>query len=101
MVTAVRFREVAIGIVQIPLALRRTGVIAWRRRGIHAELRHEPGANVVVVKIAADAKLLQLDFVGAKQFARPAHRVVDWFVEVVGVGNIGTDFRGEELRIES
>ena len=65
--------------------------------GIRAELGHEPGANVVPVEVAADAELLQLDFVGPKQFARPAHGVVDRPVEVEGIGDVGADFGGEEF----
>jgi hypothetical protein len=49
------------------------------------------------VKIAANAKLLQLNFVGAKYFARPADRVVDRLIEIVVVGDIRPNFRGEEF----
>ena len=99
-IAAVGFCQVAVRIVDIPLSLGVTGVIAHGRCGVHAKLGHESGANVVVVEVAAEAELLQLDFVGAKELARPAHRVVDGFVEIVVVGNIGADFRGEEVGIK-
>ena len=100
-VTAIGLGQVAIGGVEIPLALGGTGIIARRGCGIHAELSHEAGADVVVVEIAAEAELLQLDLVRAKYFARSADRVVYRSVEVVGIGNIGADLRREEFRIES
>ncbi len=52
------------------------------------------------MKIAAEAELLQLDFVRTKYFARSADRVVYRSVEVVRIGNIGADLRREELGIE-
>src|SRR5208283_3817859 len=93
-ITAIGFGEVAIGIGDIPLPFGIAGVIADGGRGIHAELGHEAGAHVVVMEIAAEAGLFQLDFVGAKQFARSAHRVVYGLVEIIGVGDVGADFRG-------
>src|SRR5208337_4403059 len=96
-ITAVGFCQVPVRLVDKPLSLGVAGIIAHRCRGVHAKLSHESGANVVVVKIAPEPELLQLDFVGAKNFARPTDRVVDWFVEIVVVGDIGPDFRGEEF----
>src|SRR5208283_3556103 len=49
-ITAVGFCQVAIGISDIPLSLGVTWVIAHGRRGIHAELSHQSGANIVEVK---------------------------------------------------
>jgi hypothetical protein len=60
----------------------------------------KPRVRVIEMEVAAQAELLRLDFVGAEEFARSAHRVVDRLVEVVGVGNIGADLRREELRVE-
>ena len=52
------------------------------------------------MEVATDTRLLQLDFVGAKQFTRTSHRIIDRFVEIVGVSNIGADFWRKEFRIE-
>ena len=60
-----------------------TGIIARGGFGIHAELGHQAGADVVAVKVAADTKLLQLDFIRSKEFARPTHGVILGMVEVV------------------
>jgi hypothetical protein len=68
--------------------------------GIFAELGHEPGANVVEMKIAAEAKLLQLHFVRAEEFTRSTHRVIDRFVEVIGISHVDSNLRREELRIK-
>ncbi len=56
-VSPVGFGQVPIGIVQIPLPTRR------------AELGHQAGTNIVIVKVAADAKLGHVDFVGPKDLA--------------------------------
>src|SRR2546422_7400325 len=40
-----------------PLATRGAGVIARRGLRVHANLSHQPGANIVIVKVAADAEL--------------------------------------------
>src|ERR1700683_3648416 len=96
-ITTVRLRHIAIRIGDIPLPLGIAWIVAWRCFGIHAKLSHETGANVVEVEVASDAELLQLDFVGAKQLARSAYGVVDGFIEVVVVGNIGPNFGSEEF----
>ena len=99
-VAAVRFRKIAIRIGQVPLALRIAAIVPDRRRGILAELGHEAGAYVIPVKVAADAELLQLDFVGPEELARPAFGIVTRLIEVVVPGKIGPDFRGEEFGIK-
>src|ERR1700690_1730283 len=87
-------------LVKIPLSLGVTGVIAYGCGRVHAELSHESSANIVVVKIASEAKLLELNFVGTEQFARSTHRIIDWLVEVVVVGNVRTNLRRKELGVE-
>src|SRR5260370_7033862 len=66
--TAVGFCQVPVRFVDIPLSLGVTGVVAHRGRGVHAKLGHEASANIVVVKISAEAELFQLDFFRAKDF---------------------------------
>ena len=69
-VAAVGLCQITVRSVQIPLALGRTGIVAWRGCRIHAELSHQASANIVPVEVAAHAQLLQLDFVRAENFAR-------------------------------
>ncbi len=69
MVATVRFRDIPISVIQIPLAARRAGIIAWCRLRVQAKLRHQPGADVIVMKVAADAELGYLDFIGPENFA--------------------------------
>src|ERR1700683_3565505 len=57
-ISAISFRYVAVCIGEIPLAISWAGVIPRRRLGIHAELGHQPGANIVPVEVAAHAELL-------------------------------------------
>src|SRR5258708_34278940 len=61
-ISAIRLREVAIGIGEVPLAASRAGVVARRGLRIQAELRHQPGADGVIGKAASTAKLRHVDF---------------------------------------
>ena len=88
-VAAVSFRKIAVGIVKIPLAARGAGVIARRGLGIQTELRHHPRSNIVIVKIAADAQLGHVHFIGSENLARTANRVVLGVSEVVDVVDVG------------
>src|SRR5947209_7791106 len=100
-VAAPSFGEIAVGIVEVPLPAAGTGIVAWSGLRIQPQLRHQPSADVLVVKVAADAELSYLHLVGAKDLARPANRVVFGMGEVVDVVNIGPDLWSEELRIKS
>src|SRR5260370_20531433 len=51
------------------------------------------------MKVATDAELRYLDFIGPETFARPANSIVFGMVEIVDVVHVGTDFRGKEFRI--
>src|SRR5579863_4607181 len=51
------------------------------------------------MEIAAKTDLLDLDFIGTKDFSRSAQRVVLGMVEAAYEVCIESDFRGEELRI--
>ena len=70
-IAAVRLRQVAVCIVEIPLAAGGAGVVARRGLRIHAELRHQTGAHVVIMEIAADAKLRDVHFARAENLADP------------------------------
>jgi hypothetical protein len=79
--------------------MTRTGVIAWCRFRIHSKLRHQPGADVVVVEVTANAELFQLNFVGAKQLTRTAHGMICGMVEVRDIVGVGSDLWGKEFRV--
>ena len=96
-VSTVGFRNVAISIGKVPLSTRGAGVIARRGRGIHAKLRHQPAANVVVMKIAAHAELRHLDFIRPEYFARSADGVIFGMVEIVNVIDVCPEFRRKEF----
>ncbi len=98
-VAAVRFGDVAIRVVELPLAARRARVVARRRRRVHAELRHQAHLHVVVVEVAADAELRQLQLARSEDFARPADRVVLRMVEAVRERRVGAELAGEELGV--
>src|ERR1700730_6488735 len=55
MIPAVRFRQITVGVVQVPLPTCRAGVVSGGSLRIQSKLGHDPGANVVQVKIAAYA----------------------------------------------
>ncbi len=99
-ITAVSLPQIAIGSIEIPLALRRARIVARRGRGIHAKLGHETRADIVEMEITAHSQLFQLDFIRPEYLARSPNRIVDWLVEIVVVGNISANLRREELRIE-
>src|SRR5215475_5934523 len=62
MVAAVSFRDVAIGIVEIPLAARGTSIVARSSLRVKTELGHEASADVVEMEIAADAEFRSEEF---------------------------------------
>ena len=43
---------------------------------VHSELGHKAGADVIEVKVAANSKLGELDFIGAENFAGAVNGVV-------------------------
>src|ERR1700732_3848597 len=47
MISAVRFRQITVGIVQVPLPTCRAGVVPGCSLTIHSKLAHASGANVV------------------------------------------------------
>jgi hypothetical protein len=52
---------------------------------------------MIFMKVAAQAKLFDFDFVGAEEFARSAHRIVHRLVEVVGISDVCANL-GREKR---
>ena len=99
-IAAVRLGDVAVRVVEVPLAARRAGVVARRRRRVHAELGHQPAAHVVVVEVAADAELGDLDLAGAAASVDPS---IVWslrMVEIADVVDVDPEFAGEILRVE-
>ncbi len=76
------------------------GIVAGGSLGVHAELRHEAGAHVVVVKVSAHTQLRQLDFAGAEYLAGAANCVVAGAVEVINVRRIRANLGCKELAVE-
>src|SRR6266853_833551 len=76
------------------------GVVSGRRLRVHAKLGHQPGTNIVIVKIAPHPQLGHLYFARPKYFTRPADRVVSWIIEIVDIRNVGSDLRREELAVK-
>src|SRR5262250_113629 len=100
MVAAVSFRDVAIGIVEIPLAARGTSIVARSSLRVKTELGHEASADVVEMEIAADAELCEMKFVRAENFAGAADGVVLGMMKIVDVIGVDANFRSEEFRVE-
>src|SRR5579862_1471489 len=98
-VSAVGFRNVAISADDIPLPVAWAGVIPRGGCRIHAELRHQPRANVVVMKVAAHSELFELHFTRAKKFARSPDRMVGRMIEIHHVVHIGPDLGSKELGV--
>ena len=64
--------DVFVGVGQIPLAAIDAAVITRGRGREHAIHEENSPAHVVDADVAADADLLQLEFVGTKSFRRSA-----------------------------
>ena len=52
-----------------------------------------------IVEVAADAELLQLNFVGTEEFAGAANGVIGRMIEIGDIVRVDTDFRSEEFRV--
>src|SRR6185295_7396772 len=97
---AIRLREVAVSVIEVPLTAGRARVVARRHRRIHAELRHEASARVPGVKVATDAKLLDLHLAGTPALRRPHQGVVRRSIEIEDVRRIHAELTGEILRVQ-
>src|SRR5262249_1089492 len=75
-VSAIGLSQVAVSIVEVPLAAGGAGVITRLRLRIHAKLRQQPAAHIVIMEVAADAELGEVHFARAKDLARPTDRVI-------------------------
>src|ERR1039458_10163689 len=97
MIPAVGLGDITIGVRQIPLPARIAGVVPRRGLGIQAKLRHQPRPHVVIVKVAANAKMRDTDLVRSEYLARTPNGVVLGMIEIVGVVDVSPDFRRKEL----
>lgn len=100
MVAAVSFGDITIGIVEIPLAAGGASVVARSGLRVHSELGHKAGADVIEMKVAANSKLGELDFIGAENFAGAADGVVFRMMEIANVVSVYANFGSEEFRVE-
>src|ERR1700728_2382271 len=96
-ISAPCFRDISIGIGKVPLASTIAGIVAWCGRGKLAEHREDPSPDIIEAEVAAEAQLLQLEFLGPKGLGRAAHGVVFGMVEVENVVDIGAELGREVL----
>src|SRR5579875_771267 len=101
MVPAICFRNIPVRVAQIPLPHRRARVIARCSRGEHAHHEQNAAANVLPMKIAAYARLLNLDFTGTKLLRGTAHGVIFRLIEVDDKVGVKTNFGCEERSVEN
>src|SRR5271170_2904127 len=109
-VPSVRFRDVLIRILEIPLtdsarisrpiARGRTGVVTRRRDREQAIHEHNAAAHILPVEITADADVLYLKFTVAELLGGSSHGVVFWLVEVVNKVYVEANFGSEEGRVQ-
>src|SRR5215467_12333316 len=100
MVSAVRLGQIAISVVEIPLAAGGAGIIARLRLRIHSELRQHPAANIIVMEVATEAEMRKLDFARAKDLARSTDRIILRMVEILVIGDVGSEFARKILGID-
>ena len=93
-VSAISFGEILVCTAKVPLATSSAAVIAGRRDGEHSTHGQDPAANVLPVEVAAEADLLHLDFVGAKDFSRTAKGIIFGVIEVDNVSRYRIGFPG-------
>src|ERR1700677_119270 len=98
-ISAVRFRYVAVSVGKIPLTVSHAGVVSRSRDRIHTELGHEPRSHVVVMEISTDTQLLELHLTRSKEFARSTNRVIGRMIEVGYVVDVRAYFRRKKLRV--
>src|ERR1035441_359147 len=98
-VPAPGFGGILVSATKIPLAAPDAGVIPRGRDRKHSPHGQDPAANVLVVKVTAEADLLQLNFVGPEDLGRSAQRVILGMVQTAYEVSIESYFRSEKLRI--
>src|SRR6202140_2068991 len=67
-ISTVRFREITVGVVQVPLPTCRAGVVSRGGLRIQTKLCHDPRAIVDYMKIRAQTSLLYAQLIGTKNF---------------------------------
>ena len=99
-ISGIRLGEIPIGILQIPLAHRRTRVIARGGGREHAEHRQKARSHIVPVKVPAEAHLFDLKFSGAKLLGGTHDGVIVRMIETLHVVHVEANFGREELGVE-
>ncbi len=98
-VTAVGFGEIFVSAAQVPLAASDASVISRSRDSEHSTHGQDPAADVLIVEVAAEADLLQLNFVRAENLGRSTQRVILGVIEAADEVTVKTNFRSEEFGI--
>src|ERR1019366_3815578 len=82
-VTGITFREVPVGVGEIPLAVCAgvAGVVTWNGCSSGAELGQHSHLQMVPMEVAADVQLLEDDFTGSLTFGSAGERVIDRVIQ--------------------
>ena len=99
-IAGIGFREVFVGALQVPLAHCLAAVVAGRGGREHAEHGQQARPDIVIVKVAAETDLLDLEFARAELLGRAVDGVILRMIRVVQVVRIEANLRGEKLRVE-
>src|SRR5262249_33718372 len=99
-ISTVCFRDVPVGVIQLPLTAGGAGIVARSRLRVHPELSHQSSANIVVVEVSADTNLRYLHLVRSEDFARSSDRVIRRMMKRIVIGGIESYFGGEDLRVD-
>src|ERR1022692_3260498 len=98
-VSAISFRKILVRAPKVPLTASNPRVVSRRRNREHTPHGQDPAANVLPMEVAAEADLLQLDFIRPEYLGRSAKRVILRMVEAAHKVRVKSDFRSEEFRI--
>ncbi len=100
-ISGVRFGDIPVGVVELPLANTIAGVITGYGRGRCADLRQEAHLHGARVEIAADVGLLQHKLTRPLALRGAAQTVIDGVPVIVNVVHVSPDFGAEILAIQN
>src|SRR5262249_4966373 len=96
-ISAVRFGEVAIRVVEVPLTSSGARVVTRCSLRVHSELGHQPSHHILVEEIAAYPELGDLKLDVPEHLARARNRVVFGVAEAVVVDAVEPELSRERL----
>src|SRR5262249_28627501 len=83
--------------VELPLAATGAGVVARRGLRVHSELSHQARLRTLVVEVAAEAELRELELPVTEDLARARDRVVLGRAEIVVVYRVDPQLADKDL----